>query len=209
MKSGLVLRADNAQAVLDALKTLGNRDVLVGIPSDRAERSDGMEINNAELGYLHSFGGTIRVPEHMTTVYRQIADDGSFKRNGQFVQQAKSNFATQHKVAAYSVQLPPRPFLHIGVAQSRDKVAALMKQAAFEVLSGNASAAEAMLNRAGTEAVNAARNVITAGDQLTPLAEATLRSRRSRGRSGTKPLYDTGQLLRSITYVVRDKNAGS
>ncbi len=78
MKSGLVLRADNAQAVLDALKTLGNRDVLVGIPSDRAERTDGMEINNAELGYLHSFGGTIRVPEHMTTVYRQIDDDGSF-----------------------------------------------------------------------------------------------------------------------------------
>ncbi|PQK80218.1 hypothetical protein CG428_02340 [Pantoea ananatis] len=209
MKSGLLLRADNAQAVLDALKTLGNRDVLVGIPSDRAERSDGMEINNAELGYLHSFGGTIRVPEHMTTVYRQIDDDGSFKRNGQFVQQAKSNFATQHKVAAYSVQLPPRPFLHMGIAQSRYKVAGLMKQAAFEVLSGNASAAEAMLNRAGTEAVNAARNVITAGDQLAPLAEATLRARRSRGRSGTKPLYDTGQFLRSVTYVVRTKNAGS
>lgn len=209
MKSGLIIRADNAQAILDALKTLGNRDVLVGIPSDRAERSDGMEINNAELGYLHSFGGTIRVPEHMTTVYRQIADDGSFKRNGQFVQKAKSNFATQHKVASYSVQLPPRPFLHMGVAQSRDKVAALMKQAASAVLDGDASSAESFLNRAGTEAMNSAKQVITSGDQLSPLAESTLRARRSRGRSGTRPLYDTGQLLRSITYVVRDKNAGS
>lgn len=209
MKSGLIIRADNAQNILDALKNIGNREVLVGIPSDRAERSDGMEINNAELGYLHSFGGTIRVPEHMTTVYRQIADDGSFKSNGQFVQKSKSNFATSHKVTAYSVQLPPRPFLHMGVAQSRDRVAALMKQAGRAVLDGNAASAEAFLNRAGTEAMNSAKDVITSGDQLSPLAEATLRARRSRGRSGTKPLYDTGQFLRSVTYVVRTKNAGS
>ncbi|MCC3717973.1 hypothetical protein LLP99_17005 [Rouxiella badensis] len=207
MKSGLTIRVDNLRDVLDALKQLGNKDVLVGIPSDRAERQDGMEINNAELGYLHSFGGTIRIPEHMTTVYRQISDDGSFKRNGQFVQKAKSNFATSHKVAAYSVQLPPRPFLHMGMAQSRDEVAELMKQAAVAALSGNADQAEVMLNRAGVVASQAAKQVITAGDQLTPLSERTLESRRSRGRNGTKPLYDTGQLLRSITYVVRSKNA--
>lgn len=207
MKSGLFVRTDNTQSILDALKSLGNKDVLVGIPSDRAERTDGMEINNAELGYLHSFGGNIRIPEHMTTIYRQMADDGSFKRNGQFVQKAKSNFATTHKVAAYSVQLPPRPFLTMGIAQSRDKVVALMKLAATAALEGNASSADVYLNRAGTEAMNSAKQVITSGDQLSPLAESTLRARRSRGRSGTKPLYDTGQLLRSITYVVRNKNA--
>lgn len=209
MKSGLSIRADNSQNILDALKDVGSRDVLVGIPSDRAERPDGAEINNAELGYLHSFGGNIRIPEHTTTVYRRMNEDGSFAQSGRFVQKAKSNFATEHVVASYTVQLPPRPFLHMGIAQSRDRVAELMKQAAVAVLDGNAQTAEALLNRAGTAAMNAAKEVITSGDQLTPLAQSTLRNRESRGRSGTKPLYDTGQLLRSITYVVRNNNAGS
>lgn len=207
MKSGLTIRADNLQDVLDALKQLGNKDVLVGIPSDRAERQDGMEINNAELGYLHSFGGTIRVPEHTTTLYRQVDGDGNFKHGGKFVQQSKSNFATDHKVASYTVSLPPRPFLEMGIASSRVKTTDLLKQAAGAMLSGNAAQAEIMLNRAGMVASQAAKQVITAGDQLTPLSERTLQARRSRGRTGTKPLYDTGQLLRSITYVVRDKNA--
>jgi len=35
------------------------------------------------------------------------------------------------------------------------------------------------------------------------LADATLAARRRRGRTGTKPLQDTDQLLNSVTYVMR------
>nr|WP_310616938.1 hypothetical protein [Pantoea cypripedii] len=209
MKSGLTIRSDKSQAVLEAFKSLAKKDVLVGIPSDRAERQEGMKINNAELGYLHSFGGTISIPEHMTTIHRQIDADGNFKRGGRFVKEAKSNFATDHVVPAHTVTLPPRPFLQMGIDDSREKTTGLLKKAAVAILDGNAGQASSLMNQAGIVASQAAKQVIQAGEQLTPLAESTLKARRSRGRTGTKPLYDTGGLLRSITYVMRDKNAGS
>jgi hypothetical protein len=49
------------------------------------------------------------------------------------------------------------------------------------------------------------RAFITAGQGFAPLAAATLAARRRKGRTGTKPLIDTGQLRRAITYVLRRK----
>lgn len=172
MKSGLTVKIDKSDAILKALTEIGNRDVLVGIPSDRATRDDGMEINNAELGYIHSYGATIRI-------------------------------------RSYTVTLPPRPFLDLGIQAVRDETLALLKRAATAVFDGKSSTAEQYLNQAGTLAANSAKNVITSGDQLAPLEPSTIRSRASRGRTGIKPLYDKGILLRSITYIVRDKNAVS
>ena len=209
MKSGLTIRKDNAQSVLDALKTIGNKDVLVGIPSDRASRGDGESINNAELGYLHSYGGTIEIPEHSITVNRKVNPDGTFANNGQFVKAKKSNFSTIHTVKAHAVTLPPRPFLDLGIDEKRNEIVSQFKQAASAILSGDALAADISLNRAGIIAADGAKGIIQAGDKLTPLAESTKRNRRARGRVGEKPLYDTGELLRSITYIVRDKNASS
>ena len=209
MKSGLTVTKDSAQSIFDALKAIGKRDVLVGIPSDRAQRSEGQGINNAELGYLHSNGGTIQIPEHDVTVNRKINADGSLAQNGQFVRAGKSNFSTIHTVKAYSVTLPPRPFLELGIADKNKEIVAELKLSAIAALSGDAAGSEKYLNRAGLIAMNGAKGVIQAGDKLTPLAESTKRSRRSRGRIGEKPLYDTGGLLRAITYIVRDKNATS
>lgn len=209
MKSGLTIRRDNAQSVLDALKKIGNKDVLVGIPSDRAARGEGQSINNAELGYLHSYGGTIQIPEHSVTINRKVNPDGSFANNGQFVRAKKSNFSTIHTVKAHAVTLPPRPFLDLGIAEKRNEIVGQLKQAASAILSGDQHGADVALNRAGIIAADGAKDIIRSGDKLTPLSEATKRNRRSHGRVGEKPLYVTGELLRSITYIVRDKNAQS
>ncbi|MCA6999493.1 hypothetical protein [Dickeya solani] len=209
MKSGLTVKFDKSDAILKALQEIGKRDVLVGIPSDRATRDDGAEINNAELGYLHSYGGTIRIPEHDVTIYRQTDKNGDLLHDGRFVKSKKSNLATTHHVNAYTVTLPPRPFLELGIQAVRAETLAMLKRAAVAVFDGSPSTAEQYLNRAGTLAANSAKNVITSGDQLAPLESSTIRSRASRGRTGIKPLYDTGGLLRSITYIVRDKNAVS
>lgn len=42
--------------VLASLKRLAATDVLVGIPAQSPERSDGEPINNAALGYIHETG---------------------------------------------------------------------------------------------------------------------------------------------------------
>lgn len=162
MKSGLAIRADTAQSILDALKTLANKDVLVGIPESKDERDDG-DIGNAAIGYIN--------------------ENGSPAQN-----------------------IPPRPHLKPGVKSVEQDFMPHLKAAAQKALEGNAEGAVASLDRAGTVAANGVKRYITITG-FTPLADATIASRLGRGRTGNKPLIDTGEYRRSITHVVRDKDA--
>lgn len=162
MKSGLTIRADTAQSILDALKTLANKDVLVGIPESGDERDDG-DIGNAAIGYIN--------------------ENGSPAQN-----------------------IPPRPHLKPGVKSVEQDFMPHLKAAAQKALEGNAEGAETSLDRAGTVAANGVKRYITITG-FTPLADATIANRRRRGRTGNKPLIDTGEYRRSITHHVRDKDA--
>ncbi|MDU1573267.1 MAG: hypothetical protein E6868_08450 [Pantoea sp.] len=162
MKSGLTIRADTAQSILDALKTLANKDVLVGIPESKDERNDG-DIGNAAIGYIN--------------------ENGSPAQN-----------------------IPPRPHLKPGVKSVEQDFMPHLKAAAHKALEGNAEGAVTFLDRAGTVAANGVKRYITITG-FTPLADATIANRLRRGRTGNKPLIDTGEYRRSITHVVRDKDA--
>lgn len=164
MKSGLTVRSDNAQSILDALKTLANKDVLVGIPESKDERDDG-DIGNAAIGYIN--------------------ENGSPAQN-----------------------IPPRPHLKPGVRSVEQDFMPHLKTAARKALEGDAEGAVTSLDRAGTVAANGVKRYITITG-FTPLAGATIANRLRRGRTGNKPLIDTGEYRRSITHVVRDKDADS
>lgn len=205
MKSGLTVRVDNAASILESIKKLSGMDVLVGIPEGNAAREDGAPFNNAELGYLHSTGATILIPEHTTTIYRQVDANGDLKNGGRFVKAKKSNIATTHTVEAQVVTLPPRPFLDIGIEDTRERTTEHLKAAAGLALEGNTAGAQKELERAGIIASDGAKKVISDGDRLQSLSEKTLQARRAQGLPGDKPLYAHGYLLRSITYVVRSK----
>lgn len=57
MKSGLTVKKDALSSIMKSLHALTGQDVLVGVPSDRAERKDpGQPVNNAEIGYWQEFG---------------------------------------------------------------------------------------------------------------------------------------------------------
>jgi hypothetical protein len=164
MKSGLTVRSDSAQSILDALKTLANKDVLVGIPESKDERDDG-GIGNAAIGYIN--------------------ENGSPAQN-----------------------IPPRPHLKPGIRSVEQDFMPHLKSAAQKALEGNAEGAVTSLDRAGTVAANGVKRYITITG-FTPLADATIVNRLRRGRTGNKPLIDTGEYRRSITHVVRDKDADS
>ncbi|CNL29299.1 Uncharacterised protein [Yersinia frederiksenii] len=68
MKSGLKVRKDNAESVLSSLRALSKMDVLVGIPEANATRKEGETLNNAEIGYLQSTGGTIQIGGQTVTL---------------------------------------------------------------------------------------------------------------------------------------------
>jgi len=162
MKSGLTIRTDTAQSILDALKTLANKDVLVGIPESKNERDDG-DIGNAAIGYIN--------------------ENGSPAQN-----------------------IPPRPHLKPGVKSVEQDFMPHLKAAAQKALEGNEEEAVTSLDRAGKVAANGVKRYITITG-FTPLADATIANRLRRGRTGNKPLIDTGEYRRSITHVVRDKDA--
>jgi len=172
---------DNSAKVIAAIKRLADSAVLVGIPVDKAPR-DTKGINNATLAYIHTNGD----PAH---------------------------------------NIPARPFLEPGIKVVRGQIVGQLKQAGSYALKGDEDSMVAQLNAVGMVASQSAKNMITQG-LSPPLKAATIAARlRRTGRgqtmmraikkSGTsiaawgavnmKPLYDSGQILRAITYVVRRK----
>lgn len=102
------------------------------------------------------------------------------------------------------IVIPPRPHLIPGITGAKDKIAKALGAGAKAALSGKADAPDLALNKAGLIGQAAVRAKITEGD-FTPLAASTLAKRRAKGRTGTKPLIDTGAYRNSINYVVRKK----
>lgn len=100
--------------------------------------------------------------------------------------------------------IPPRPFLVPGVESARAKFIPHMKQAGISALEGKAGDVDRGFEGAGMIAASSVQQKITEGP-FTPLSSVTLAKRRAKGRTSEKPLIDTGQLRRSVTYVVRNK----
>ena len=108
----------------------------------------------------------------------------------------------QNEFGSPANNIPARPHLLPGVAAVQDKVVAKLTKAADAAATGRPSDAERHLHAAGLLAQNSVRRTLTT-TAYRPLSERTLAERRARGRTGTKPLIDTGQYRRSITYIVR------
>lgn len=103
-----------------------------------------------------------------------------------------------------AANIPERPFLIPGMQEAREDVADQLEGGARAILEGRETDANKILHRVGLVAQNAVRRKIDEGP-FAPLSPVTLSKRRKRGRTGTKPLIDTGQLRNAITYVVRDE----
>lgn len=100
--------------------------------------------------------------------------------------------------------IPPRPHLRPGVSDAREQIAAPLKKGIMGALKGDAAAGDKALHSAGLIAQNAVRNKITEGP-FVPLAPMTMQKRKARGRTGEKPLIDTGAYRQAQTYVIRPK----
>ena len=193
---------DNTPKIREAMKRLTETKVLVGVPSDdetphlgvdvssgNARKDEGKkEITNAELAYIHSNGA----PE---------------------------------------VNIPARPFLEPGIKEVQDKITTVFKNAAKFAMQGDYSLVDQALDAVGLLAQAAARQKIADGipPPLSPVTVA-MRMRRTKASSykrkasvdaqiafneqfkqtgsmegsPTTPLYDTGQLVASISYVKRN-----
>lgn len=73
----------------------------------------------AAVAAVNEFGGAINVPEHDTTINRNIYKNGAFKNDGKFVKAEKANYQTSHHVDAYTITIPPRPFFRGMIAKNK------------------------------------------------------------------------------------------
>lgn len=181
-KPNVKITIDKVDTVVGAINELSKTRVLVGIPAEKALR-DG-PISNAAIGYIQEFGA----PE---------------------------------------VKIPPRPFLKPGVASVNDSsTVPRLRQAAEAAFSGNAPLMTRCFMAAGQKASDAVRAYILhrippplkPGTLLGRLRRkkkyqrvksaekrAELREEALSGSEGNIPLFDTGQLARRVTYVIRRK----
>ncbi len=119
-----------------------------------------------------------------------------------------------HEMGSPARNIPARPFLKPGIENSKDKWTDYLEQACKAALAGKEGVMQRALEAAGQTAVNSVKGTITAGIPP-PLKPATIAARkRHKGGKGLRkalaaggatPLIDSGQLLNSITYVVRER----
>lgn len=109
-----------------------------------------------------------------------------------------------HENGSTAQNIPARPFLVPGVKAVQKDTIKTLRDSAKQVLKGNPQAVEKGLNIVGLEAQASVKQTLKAGEGFEPLSESTLEARRRKGFKGEKPLIRTGQLLNSITYVVRE-----
>lgn len=107
-----------------------------------------------------------------------------------------------HDNGSPAANIPARPFMRPGIESVKGRIATSLEKGALAVMHNESNGVEKALHIAGLTAQSAIRSKINQGIEPA-LAESTLAARRARGRQGTKPLIDTGQLRNSINYVVR------
>ena len=173
-----VKETGDLRAFVRQLEAIANTAVYVGIPGESSQRISGDAKN-------------VRTADEPTNV-----DLGYIHEYG-----------TNTGIGGH-VPIPPRPFLHPGVSKATAHCVELLKIGVAESLEKRSPAPVlATLDEAGLHAVSVVRGMFdTQGDASWPqLAKGTLYKRRQRGRSGTRPLLDTGQLRNSITYIIKSK----
>lgn len=174
--------------VVNALRELSKRRVLVGVPASNATRSDGDEqpgVNNAFLAYVHTNG----VPENNLPARPFLAPG---------IERARGAIVTALGGAAKAA-----------LAGDLDKAELNLE------LAGMKAANEAKLIIAegippplkpATVAARARKNAPKTGRRATAAEQALFNEwfnmTGSMAGSPTTPLDDTGQLLQSITFVV-------
>ena len=197
MKSALALGEINFVEYVDIEKTLRHieeYDLLVGIPDASKERNEKgrSQITNVELAYIHTHGST-------TSKARQKVEENI--RDGYDLEGARKLALElwESKTGSPFWRIPPRPIIEPAIEANQDKLNPDFAKILGLMVAGNFEGAEKQMNATGMRAQNFVRNwFVDPRNNWPPNTPATIAMKGS-----DKPLIDTGQLRKSITYVIR------
>ncbi|EAT1194792.1 hypothetical protein EYS49_12010 [Salmonella enterica] len=192
-KSGVTTRVDNAQAILDALRSLTKKDVLVGIPAEDSDRDD-VPFGNAGIGYVNEYGSPAQnIPPrpHLIPGVKSVEE--------QTVPQLKA--AAQAALDGNAAGAERA--LNRAGALAANGVRRYMTITGFTPLADSTVEARARRGRKGAKAELARRSADGKLNAINPDSGQLIIN------ENVRPLIDTGQYRRAITHVVRDKDADS
>ena len=110
-----------------------------------------------------------------------------------------------HTYGSPIANIPARPFLIPGIKKAQELITKNLGKAALAIFEGNPEKATQFLNKAGQVASNSVKRIFTdPSNGWPPNSPLTIYLKGS-----DRPLIDTGQLRKSITYVVRETVSAS
>ena len=99
--------------------------------------------------------------------------------------------------------VPARPVIEPALEDDMERLTSMLKDFANEAIEGNFEEAQKQLERTGMRAQNVCRNWFTNADNNWPENAPSVRERKiKKGSTEPRPLIDTGELRKSIIYVV-------
>lgn len=101
-----------------------------------------------------------------------------------------------------TLNIPARPFMNPTIAKNKEKWKQQLREAYRLAINGKIKPDD-ILPMLGINVCADIREMIRQVDSP-PLADSTIKSRARRGKSGKKPLIDTGRLINSIKYKVEN-----
>lgn len=166
-------------------KLLGLNDlaIYVGIPEEKSSRG-GTGITNAELGFIQS--------------------NGVFKSGYESTQQYIKGMPPSMKAQLLEqgsplYRIPPRPFIQPALNAHKEEIISSLERTARMALSSGSTSVISSLNKLGLRCQNWVRRWFTdPANGWAPNAPSTIKKKGS-----SRPLIDTGELRKSISYVIR------
>lgn len=188
LKGGGKLMANLAKIAANIQKSDG---VKVGF-FEEATYPGGQKV--AQVAYWNEYGATVNVKERTQTIYKKVDKNGDLLKNGRFVKKSQANFASDHKVGAHTIVIPPRPFFRRMIAERSPEwgkeLGAVLKATNFD----SKRAFRLMGERIKDQLVV---SIETFTDP--PNAPSTIRKKKH-----AHPLQDTKQMKRSVGFKVNE-----
>lgn len=101
-------------------------------------------------------------------------------------------------------RIPPRPVLEPAIEKHKDEIATMLKTSVKLAFEGRDEAAHQQLAKTGLKAQNICRGYFTDPDNgWAPNSPKTQARKRAKGSDDPKPLIDTGEMRKSIVYVIQ------
>lgn len=100
--------------------------------------------------------------------------------------------------------IPPRPVIEPAIENNRDRISKMMHEALKIAMSGDSQGAVDQLKKVGMFAQNKCRAwFLDERNGWPPNAPSVIRRKIKKGSTDPKPLIDTGEMRKSITYFVK------